>query len=81
MSSVFACLSSTANRLGHGIVRRMTTSTAPRKAIAPVRPPRTAPHHGQPCTWARYTISAGLVSSATMVATRDSLRSWARKMP
>src|SRR5919109_4178790 len=62
------------NRLGQGSIRRMATSTKPRKAITIAMVATSDQPTLQPSNLCSQTKSAGLVSSATVVAARVSER-------
>ena len=66
--------SSVPKRLGHGITRRMKTSTIPRNAMAPTIAPTRAQRQFQPKPRWRKKNAAGLVRMATNVAARVSVR-------
>ncbi len=75
MSSSRRRASSVPNRLGHGIIRRMTRSTTPRNAITKPNVRSSDLRALYPTWWWNQKYVPGLVSSATIVAIRLSLRS------
>jgi hypothetical protein len=77
-SSSFSRRSSTPKRLGHGISRRVPTSTSPRKAATAPTVPASAQYHAQPTSRWSQRKTAGLVTIAAAVAASVSIRHWAR---
>ena len=61
---------STPYMLGHGSIRRASTSISPRKAITLPIVAATAPSSDSPSLSYRTTKNSGLVNSATAVAAR-----------
>ena len=63
-------------RVGHGIQRRTSTSTKPRKTITTTSVASSAQYQAQPSCSLNQTKSTGLVRTATTVAARVSRRHW-----
>ncbi len=74
MSSSRSCTLSVPNRLGHGISRWKSRSAKPRKTTTTPTVASSDTHQFQPFCCVNQTKSAGLVSTATIVAARVSVR-------